>query len=223
MNRVDLHPPSLAYPVDAQSDAANHRPTLRNTGPEPLRRLIVLVPLDLHFTDAPRRIWELANAQCSRVQFLGLCKDAAEEPRLRRQLVTLSALVGDAKVSTEVDVEIGANWVNAVKRAYRTGDMIVCFAEQRAGLFHRPLSQVLESDLSLPVYILSNPRSQSASRSNWLARLMLWGGSFGIIAGFFWLQVRISQLPQDTAQTVLMALSAGVEAWMIWVWNSLFG
>jgi hypothetical protein len=134
----------------------------------------------------------------------------------------MSALVGDGKVVAEAKVEIGRNWVDTVKSNYQAGDMIVCFAEQRAGLFHRPLSQILESNLRAPVYILSGLYPRSASRSNWLSQIIVWTGSFAILAGFFWLQVRISQLPKDPAQTVLLILSAGVEIWLIWVWNSLF-
>jgi FtsH-binding integral membrane protein len=119
-------------------------------------------------------------------------------------------------------VEIGTNWVDVVKINYHAGDVIVCFAEQRTGLFHRPLSQILESNLGATVYILSGLYSQSTSRSHWLSQIIVWMGSFAILAGFFWLQVRISQLSQGPAQTVLFILSAAVEIWLIWVWNSLF-
>ena len=67
----------------------------------------------------------------------------------------MSAMVNYGEVSAEAKVEIGTSWVDVVKRNYQTGDMIVCFAEQRAGLLHRPLSQILESNLNFPVYILS--------------------------------------------------------------------
>lgn len=221
MNRLDLHPPSLIAPVDTKPDVPA-RPSMQGSARGPARSLIVLVPADLDYTTATRRIWELAHAQCAGVQFLGLCQDPVQELGLRRQLVTMSALVGDGKVPTEAKVEIGTNWVDVVKRHYRAGDMIVCFAEQRAGLFHRPLSQVLESNLSAPVYILPSLSPASASRTNWLAQGMGWVGSFGIMAGFFWLQVKISQLPQDAAQTVLLILSVAVEIWLIWLWNSLF-
>jgi hypothetical protein len=221
MNRLDLHPPSLIAPVDAQSDAPA-RPSTPDNARGPARRLIVLVPADSDYTAATRRIWELAHVQCAGVQFLSLCQDPAQELGLRRQLVTLSALVGDAKVSTEAKVEFGRNWVDIVRRNYQAGDMIVCFAEHRAGLFHRPLSQVLESSLSAPVYILPALAPRHTFRTNWLAQGMGWAGSFGIMAGFFWLQVEISQFPQDAAQTVLLILSVAVEIWLIWLWNSLF-
>src|SRR5215207_4387003 len=115
MNKLDLHP-ALTYPTDAQPDASARPSTQGNT-----RCLIVLIPAESEYTAATRRIWELANAHCARVLFLGLCQDMAEEPSLRRQLVTMSALVGDGRVSTEARVEIGANWVDIVKRNYQAG------------------------------------------------------------------------------------------------------
>jgi len=192
------------------------------SGPQPARRLIALVPdMESDYIPAIRRIWELANAQHARVQFLGLCKDAAKEPSLHRQLVTMSALVGDDKVSTEAKVEIGTNWVDIVKRNSQTGDMIVCFEEQRGGLLHRPLSQILESNLNFPVYILSGLYPQK-SKSNWLSQIMAWSGSIGIIIGFAILQLKIGQLPKDWFQNGLLIFSLIPELWLIWVWNRLF-
>jgi len=176
--------------------------------------------MESDYMPAIRRIWELANAQHARVQFLGLCKDAAKEPSLHRQLVTMSALMGD-EVSTEAKVEIGMSWVDAVKRNSQTGDMIVCFEEQRAGLLHRPLSQILESNLNFPVYILSGLYPQK-SKSNWLSQVSVWSGFIGIIIGFYILQVKIDQLPKDWIQNGLLIFSIILEFSLIWVWNNLF-
>ena len=184
--------------------------------------LIVLVPDDEDYTAATRRIWELANAHYASVQFLGLCKDVEDEPSLRRRLVTMSALVKDGNVSAEAKVEIGTNWVDFVKRNYQTGDMIVCFEEQRAGLLHRPLSQILESNLNFPVYILSGLYPQK-SKSNWLSQVIVWSGFIGIIICFGILQVKIVQLPKDWFQNILLILSVIPELGLIWVWNNLFG
>ncbi len=218
MTRLDSRQTSLTYPDASHADAS----TSFNTSLDPARRLIVLVPADSDHGAMTRRIWELANATGTRVQFLGLCKDAVQEPSLRRGLVTMAALVQDGRVSTEAKVEIGTNWVEAVKRDLQTGDMIVCFAEQRAGLLLRPLSQILEANLDAPVYIISGLYTQRTSRSDWLYQIVAWTGSIGIIAGSFLLQIRLSLLPQDWAQTTLLILSVLVEIWLIGGWNSLF-
>jgi hypothetical protein len=195
------------------------------SGPNPARRLIVLVPdLESDYIPAIRKIWKLANAQHARIQFLGLCKDTAMEPGLHRQLVTmsaLSALVGGDEISTEAKVEIGMSWVDVVKRNFQTGDMIVCFEEQRAGLLRRPLSQILKTSLNFPVYILSGLHPQK-SKSNLLSQIMVWSGSIGLIICFGILQVKIGQLPKDWFQNVLLIFSIIIEFWLILVWNNLF-
>jgi hypothetical protein len=213
MTKIDNKPQPTSFSISTNSQA--------DTGPA--RRLIVLVPADLDYTAATRRIWELADSTGSHVQLLSLCKDMAEEPSLRRQLILMSALVGDSRISTEANVEIGANWVDAVKRNYQTGDMIICFAEQHAGLLHRPLNQMLEANLDIPVYILSGLYQSDRLRSNWLSTIVLWSGFFGIIGCFLLLQVNIDPASKDWVHTTTLMLSIPVEFWLIWVWNSLFG
>lgn len=212
MNKLDspLQTPTFVIDELSQSDR------------DSARHLIVLVPADADYTAATRRLWELASTLGVRIQLLGLCKDAAQEPGLRRGLITMASLLQDGKVSAALKVEIGTRWVDAAKRNYQAGDMIVCFAEQRAGLLHRPLSQILQSNLKAPLYILSGLYPQDLSRSNWLPQIMSWTGSVGIIVGSFLLQVRITSLPPDWAQTTLMILSVFGEIWLIWGWNNLF-
>ncbi len=217
MHKVGHNPPPLTFPVIPHPDAST-QPGNR-TG----RRLLILVSeSEMDIASAARRIWELANAFGSRVQFLGLCADAVQESALRRQLVSLSAMVKDSKISTEVSVEFGSNWVEAVKRNLQAEDMVVCFAEQRTGLTRKPLSQMLESNLKATVYVLSGLSEPSSPRSSWISAAMAWTGSIGIIAGFFWLQVKLSQLPEDWTHTSLIYLSILIEIGLIWVWNSLF-
>jgi hypothetical protein len=210
MTKLDISSPSsTSYPASL-------------SGYEPARRLIVLVPdLESDYIPAIHRIWELANAQHAQIQFLGLCQDTRQELNLRRVLATMSAMVQDGKVSTEAKVEIGRNWVDILKRNYQTGDMIVCFAEQRVGLLHRPLSQILEANLNFPVYILSGLDPQK-TKSNWLSQVIVWSGAIGIIISFCILQVKIDQLPKDWFQNALLIFSIIPELWLIWVWNSLF-
>lgn len=209
MNKLDLRPTSLTYTTQSDPDL------------ESIRRLLVLAPKDMDYSPATRRIWELANSTGMHVQLLGLCKDAAEEPGLRRVLVAMSSLLQDGRIFVQANVEIGTSWVEFVKSHWQAGDMIVCCAEQRAGLLHRPLSQILQSDLDAPLYILSGLFPPKDPRSNWGARAAAWMGSIAIIAGFFVLQARISLLT-DRTQSILMLLSAAVEAWAVWSWNGLF-
>jgi hypothetical protein len=184
-------------------------------------RLIVLVPeSDADISSAARKIWELANALGSRVEFLGLCKDKTREPSLRRQIIAMSTMVGGS-VSVESKIEFGGDWLDFVKSQWRKGDVVACFADHRAGFANRPLSQILESNLKTTVYVL--PEFQlDRPRSGWLSSAISWVGSIAIIALFFWGQAKLTEMPQDWAHTSLLYLSIFIEVGLIWFWNSLF-
>ncbi|HLO17894.1 MAG TPA: hypothetical protein VK206_23900 [Anaerolineales bacterium] len=208
MTKLDSIPPSLT----------SFTPSLSLL--EPAQRLIVLVPdLEWDYIPAIHRIWELANSQPVRVLFISLCKDPKQELSLRRALVILYAMVQDGKIPVETNVEIGLNWVDVVKRNYEMGDTVVCFAEQRVGLLHKPLSQILHSNLKIPVYILSGIYRQN---SDWLSQVIVWSGFIGISIGFYMLQVKIVQIQTDWFQNILLIFSIIPELWLIWAWNNLF-
>ena len=189
---------------------------------ESARRLIVLVPSETDYSAATRRIWELAKATNSHVQLLALCKDRAEEPSLRRKLVTMASLLQDGRILVEIEVSIGTNWVIAVRNHYKTGDMIVCFAEQRTGLLQRPFSQILESNIQATLFVISG-LTPPRSRSNLFSQIGSWLGFMCIIIGFGILQTKVVQLPGSSLQNIFLILSIFPEFWLIWVWNSLFG
>ncbi len=211
MNKLDVSSPTLTVSPASFSDL------------QPVRRLIVLVPeSEVDSALAARNIWELANTLESRVQFLGLSKDAEHEPSVRRQVVTLSAMVEDENISIESKIEIGSDWLSVVKSEWHEGDVIVCYAEQRAGLPRRPLSQILESNLNATVYVLGGFHQEVQMRSSWIFNAMAWTGSIGIIIGFFLLQSKLIQLSTDWAYSTLLYISLFAEVGSIWAWNNLF-
>lgn len=217
MNKLNVHTPSVIYPANIESDTS-----VRKIYSERPRRLIVLIPEDVDYTRVTRRIWELANTTGSSVQLLGLCRNTAEEMSLRRELVTISALIQDAKIAVETRIEIGYNWLKAVRNNYQEGDMIVCIAEQSIGIRRQPLSQLLESTMHTPVYILSKIQTQK-SQSKLLPKMIAaWSGFAGIMIGFFILQVKIIQMSKDGFQTLMLLLLLIPEFWFIKIWNSLF-
>src|SRR5687768_15339423 len=114
---------------------------------------------------------------------------------------------------------MGTNWVDFVNRNYQTGDLIVCFAEQRAGLLHKPLSQILQSNLKIPVYVLFGLHL-SKPKSKLLFQVTAWAGFLGIIAAFFVLQIKIDQISEGGIQNILLILSIIPEFWLIGVLNS---
>lgn len=223
MTRLYSQPSSLTYQNDLAADTFALQNYLQSQGnaSESEHCLIVIIPTGADYTALTRRIWELANATSTRVLLLGLCNTADEEPSLRRQLVTMSALMGNGKVSTEAKVEIGKNCLDAVMTNYQAGDMIVCMAEQCVGLSRRPLNQILAANLNAPVYLLSDFYPQK-SKPNWFSQVVVWAGFIAIIIGFGILQIRITQLPNDWFQNVLFIISILPEFWLIWVWNSFY-
>jgi hypothetical protein len=186
------------------------------------RRLVVLMSdLEWEFIPAIHRIWELANSQHACVLLISLCKDPKQELSLRRALIILCAMLQDGRIPVETKVEKGTNWVDVVKRNYQANDMIVCFAEQRAGLLQKPLSQILESNLIIPVYVVSGVNIPKP-KSNRLEEVTAWLGSIGMIAGFGLLQVKIMQVSAGWFQTLILILVVISEIWLIYVWDSWF-
>ena len=187
---------------------------------ESVRCLLVLIPADIDHSAATRRIWQLANSVRSNVLLFGLCTDPADEPRLRRELITMASLLHDGRIAVETKVEIGTNWLSTVKTLSKADDMIVCFAEQRTGLLRRPVSQILESNLNTTVYILSGLIPEK-TKPNKLFQISAWLGSLVIIMAFTLLQSQVVQLQDGWVQSVLLILSLIPEFWLIWVWNGL--
>jgi hypothetical protein len=211
------------FKLDSKHPISNS-PSASLSNPEPARRLIVLVPaLEINLTALAQKVWELAHTSESQVLFLGLYDDAAQESRLRRDLVTISAMVKDDRVTAKVEVLFGKDWVNVVRTHWHSGDMVVCFAEQRIGSSQQLLSQALQAELNIQLYILSGLYPRKESHINWLSQVAIWGGSIAIIFGFFTLQIKLDQLTTDWTHTILLLISIPVEVGLIWIWNSLFG
>jgi len=210
MIKLDTSSVSLIYPTGSFKEL------------EAARRSIVLIPANVDYAEVTHRVWELANAFECQILLLSLCTDEAQESSLRRQLITMSAMIQDGKVCAEARVAIGSSWVEALRSDLHDDDMIVCFAEQRTGLLHRPLSQILRSRLNNPVYILSVLHPQNLPPLNWHSQMMVWLGSMGILVGAFLLQIRIVSMSGYWVQTILLILSVIAETGLIGVWNSLF-
>ena len=102
-------------------------------------RLIVLIPdFEADYNIILQRIWELARTLECHVLFLGLCKEETDEHRIHRELITLSALLQDGWVSTEAKVELGTNWLKALKRIGRPGMWWLAFPSKLWGWLKNP-------------------------------------------------------------------------------------
>ena len=201
----------MTYPIAPHSD------------PQPARRVIVLFPAsEPDSPDLSHRIWEIARSLQANVLLLSLTNDFDEESRLRRNLITLAALIKDPSVSTDILIEHGNDWAGQVRKIWQAGDIVACYAGQKTGLMRKPLDQVLRSRLDATIYILSDVQPVRNPNSKFISQASGWLGSLAIIGGFLWAEVKIVQLPQDWAHTALIYGCIFVEIALIYLWNSLF-
>ncbi len=223
--------PSLAHRYDLQPSQPVAPPLVANSLliPEdqplpPARRLLVLIS-DVNTDEAElaQRIWSLASPRGLEVLYLGLCRDSYQEPRARRRLASLAAMTRDDWARVETRLALGGDWVRAVQTAYRSGDLIVCHAEQSVsawGFVRKPLSRVILSAFNSAVFVLSGFYPEIPSdQPNLTAQILSWVIPVVIVAGFSWIQIRIEQLPKDWAHTALLSISVVVEYSLIGIWS----
>lgn len=221
MNKLDVSPPTFTLSPVSHSDASIR--SASGPHPNPAPRLIVLFPASE--TDTPElehRIWEIARSLHLNVLLLSLTSDYDEEAQLRRKLITMAAVIKDPNVSTEIMIEHGSDWVRQVRKVWRAGGIVACYAGQKVGLMRKPLDQILRSSLDATIYILSDVQPVRNPNSKFISQASGWLGSLAIIGGFLWAEVKIVQLPQDWAHTALIYGCIFVEIALIYLWNSLF-
>jgi hypothetical protein len=214
MNNLDsLIPNKYPDPISANKNTA-----LRSTE----RLVIPVLEADIDISQLAQRIYRLAVSMRSDVLLLGISPDYLEEASIRRQLVTLAAAIQDSSVSAEIMVIGGVAWMRKMEAILRPGDMIVIQAKEEFSTGSRSISQELISRFQAPIYILSGLKSPKYKHSGLLSQLILWLGAVAIMAGFFWMQVKIDQLPKDWAHTTLLCVSVIVEFGLLLLWNSMF-
>jgi hypothetical protein len=186
-------------------------------------RLIVLVPESLvPDMEMMNQIYQMATRERCEVFYLALVDGNSKMLAATRSIATLKALVSGGKLSSASRVVDASHWLETLREIYRSGDMIVCQAEQqvRSGLFRtRPASEVVRAELHAPVSTISgfyHPEDLQVGR--WLNRLIYWAGLLAIVGLFFLLEIRLDQGIHGTARSVLLAalllatLAAGI-AW----------
>jgi hypothetical protein len=188
------------------------------------QRLIVLIPSsNVDDNDLMYRVCDLALPTHSQVLLLSLCSYPNEELRTRRQLVNMAGILQNNQISTKIQVEVGHDWVDALRVICHPGDLIVCHTEQQVEAGRGPLRQIQSSDLRTPLYIIPDLGWPGDAKTGLFARVAAWVGSIGILLAFFWIQVMIEKLARDWMQTILIYGSIVIEIACIWMWNSLIG
>ncbi len=184
------------------------------------RRLIVLIP-DSYFNpnDLAERIWQLSSSTYPEVLLVGLCSDPSVELMLRRQLVSLAAFILDNSVAVEILMETKKRWSKKVEQLWQPGDLVAGLTQKSGECYNQELSTIQQSNLQIPVHILTDLQLESYSNKPFLLKAALWLGAVGIMAGFFVIQIQIDRLPENWGQTVLLYSSVFAEIVLLWAWN----
>jgi hypothetical protein len=181
----------------------------------------VLIPnLDVDEAELAREIWKLAFPPELAVLLLGLCPSVNEEPRVRRRLATIAALTRDTKVSVEIQLEFGRTWIRKLKSVLEAGDIVVCHAEQRIGIWRQPLELVL-ARLNIPILTLKGfIPSMYKSSSTFLRESVFWLVSIAVLFVFFLFQIQILRISEEWVRDTVLSLSVLIEFGLIWVWSN---
>jgi hypothetical protein len=99
--------------------------------------------------------------------------------------------------------------------------MVVCWDGQQTEALRKPMSQLLQAELQVPLLILSSGRLHTISHANKSQQIIAWLGFLAIIIGFLLLQIKILTL-SDNWTIGLEIASTAIEFWLLWGWNSWF-
>ena len=186
------------------------------------RRLVVLVPnQDVDEVAFAHEIWNLAFPPGLAVLLLGLCLNPNHEPRARRRLVTIAALIREPRISVEMQLDFGRNWMLSLKNVLDLGDIVICPADQQIGIFREPLELSL-AKLGHPIITL--PGLYRLTRKlipDFIRGSIFWVVSLAVLFVFFWVQSRILRISEEWVKDTLLSLSVLIELGLIWVWNNL--
>lgn len=212
---------SLAAPESAANLLA---PTSRFA--PTVRRLVVLIPdADTDESELAQQIWSMASRRELSVLLLGLSKNAGAGPRARRRLATLAALARDKTVHVETQLEIGGDWLQALRSVHRYSDLILCHAEQHlatGGVRRKPLSGWIAKELNEPVCVLADfYPGLPPDHLNPASRLIASAVPFFILFAFTALQILIHQATKGTASILLLSASVLIEYGLIGAWHFL--
>lgn len=227
--------PVLYNPGETRSEVNGHVAERMD-----VRRLIVLVPAEgADGVELARRVWALA-APCELPVVL-LCllgvgehdegagrDDESRESAARLRLATLAALVRDDHISVETSVLFSHGWVGAIRQLCQPGDLVLCCVEQTvptAASGRQPMHRVLSWVLEVPVFVLTGlygePRAQEDRAPRPLSRVLFWAVALGIVAVFFFVQVRVDREAVGLIRVLLLVCSAFVELGVIALWSAI--
>ncbi|HEY3291137.1 MAG TPA: hypothetical protein VGK87_13495 [Anaerolineae bacterium] len=221
---------SIEFPVESIEYTQPRTAVQSGSDQLQINRLIVLVPRNsVNISALARRVWSLAEPCAIPVLYLAISDDGSElDGDARLRMVTLASMTRDDKVAVDYHLEPDHNWVRAVHTVWQPGDAVICLSEHKINLKfhgHAALSQVLESVLAVPVYVLPGLflRNRAAEREAFMrtdrAARLLSRFLFPVLimAGFLLTQLHISLNTAGTLRTLLLSFSGLVEIGVVGV------
>ncbi|HEY9076238.1 MAG TPA: hypothetical protein VIO61_06825 [Anaerolineaceae bacterium] len=188
------------------------------------RRLIVFVPQSLAGNqELARKIYQMASQSDADILFLALIDDYNDMLAASRCMITMKAAVTSPQIMVEWKIVETNRWQQALRSIYRSGDRIVCHAEQsvRNGFMQTiPLSAFLASTWQLPVTTISgffHPPKEWMGK--WLRILGSWAGFAVILLVFTLLEIQINRGIHNAWGTILLAGFVLVEMGAFYIWN----
>lgn len=222
---IDLSAQSLRD-CDLTALSRSHRDQLS------IERLVILVPArGTNMSALARRVWALAEPCSIPVLYVGLAgHETAAEGNLRLRMITLASMTRDEKVQVESHFEPGNNWIQAIHKVWKPGDVIICLAEHEVHVQYRGnhmLSEVIEAILDIPVYVVPGVMVRQRDRrrevdqkmsrlADVVSRLAL---PLLFIGALFVLQVRISFGEPGIMRTLLLSITGLAEVGVLGIWS----
>lgn len=182
--------------------------------PHPIHRLMVLVPsAELREAKFAQLIWSLASPDAAHILLMACIDDWANEPLVQLKLSMLTAMLHESGLTVEAQIEHDDDWSRIVRSHYRSGDLVVCHAEQLVSLAPGVLAadHALSSALvmlNMPVYEVSGYIIQDRSEHNVLHVVRVWVVPLAIIGITLWLQINLHMWTQGWAPWTQQALLA---------------
>jgi hypothetical protein len=187
-------------------------------------RLIVLIPESLAGnTNLAHEIHRLALREGRNVFYLALVDDVDNRLVVLRDMATMKAATSDQDIVVEISLTDSGQWLHSLKDLIRTGDMIVCHAEQvvKGGFLRTiPLNDYLKLNFPAPVRMLSHYYHPLRTQARqWLNGILFWLGSLMILALFFFLEIRTDQIMPDPVRVTLLSLLMIGELGVLLTWS----
>jgi hypothetical protein len=190
------------------------------------KRLIVLVPEGLAGNlDLAKKIYQMALRDHCDVLYLAFTDHEDNLLAVSRSMATMKALTVSELVKVNSKVTLTQNWLATLQGLYRSGDSMVCHAEQTVNngfLKTAPIRDFLTEAFKTPIYTISGHyHPWRVTSKKWLYGLLFWLGCLVILIGFSLLEIQIDREIQGVTRSALFLIVLTLEFGSFWVWNHL--